>query len=154
LVTARSLKIFTIGLGATGAIVRIREMLHAHANEGDYHALHTITYPVRLREVRQSTWLQTRGPYTRRYAARSSLLSTSLTWSHNLVSHVFGGLPPGEYEIEVTITNKTIRPAEGRNGGDSCTLIVEEIEEMAETEIQVPEPITVHYVAFESDSPG
>jgi len=71
-----------------------------------------------------------------------------------LVSHAFGGLPPGEYEIQVEITNKTIRSGEGRNDQNSCTLIVEEIEEMSETEIPLPEPITVHYVAFESDNPG
>src|SRR5690606_11722471 len=142
LVTAGSSRIFTIGPGATGAIVRIREMLHAQAFQGVYHALNTITYRLRIREVGGTTWLQTLGPFTRSIDAKSSLFSSSFKWSHNLVSHAFGGLPPGEYEIQVEITNKTIRSGEGNNDQNSCTLIVEEIEEMSETEIPLPEPIT------------
>src|SRR5690606_1681917 len=96
----------------------------------------------------------TRGPYTRSIDTKSSLLSGSFKWSHNLVSHVFGGLPPGEFEIEVTITNNTIREGVGNDSQQGCTLIVDAIEEMSGTDVQLPEPITVHYVAFESDSPG
>ena len=42
----------------------------------------------------------------------------------------------------------------GANGADAMYLLIEEIEEMQEEEIPTPEPIIVHYVAFESDSPG
>jgi len=67
---------------------------------------------------------------------------------------MFSNLAPAQYEVEIEITGKVIAGQWGDNTADACYLLVEEIEEMTEAEIQVPEPITVHYVAFESDSPG
>src|SRR5690606_8851918 len=49
-------KVFTTGPNATGVIVRIREMLHAHAHAGRYHAENRISYRLRIREVGSPTW--------------------------------------------------------------------------------------------------
>jgi len=67
---------------------------------------------------------------------------------------MFSNLAPAQYEVEIEITGKSIAEQWGRNRADACYLLIEEIEEMQEEEIATPEPITVHYVAFESDSPG
>src|SRR5690606_30291358 len=81
------------------------------------------------------------------------LLTTRLNFSHSQVTHVFQNLAPDTYEVEIEVTGKSLS-SNGDNRADAMFLLVEEIEEMSETEIQLPEPITVHYVAFESDSPG
>src|SRR5690606_15842279 len=93
---------------------------------------------------------QTLGPYTRSITAVSSL-SPAFNWRHALHTHAFTNLPPAEYEVEIAVTNKVIS-SDGFNGADSCFILVEEIEETKETVISLPEPIVVHYVAFESDS--
>src|SRR5690606_30140673 len=147
-------KVFTTGPNATGVVVRIREMLHAHAYAGNISAQNTITYRLRIRQVGSPTWLATLGPFTRSIKSVSPLLRTHLEWRHVQVAHVFSNLAPAQYEVEIEITGKSIAEQRGRNRADACFLLVEEIEEMTEAEIQVPEPITVHYVAFESDNPG
>src|SRR5690606_15445117 len=141
----------TTSNGTTGVIIRIWEMMHVHAYAGNYTATNRITYRLRIREKGSGTWLQTLGPYTRSITVTSSLLRTRLNWGHALLTYSFRNLPPAEYEIEITVTNKTISSG-GNNGADSCFLLVEEIEEMKETVISLPEPIVVHYVAFEADS--
>jgi len=67
---------------------------------------------------------------------------------------MFSNLAPAQYEVEIEITGKSLASQWGDNFADAMFLLVEEIEEMQEEEIATPEPITVHYVAFESDSPG
>src|SRR5690606_278063 len=147
-------KVFTTGPNATGVVVRIREMLHAHANAGNISAQNTITYRLRIRPVGSPTWLATLGPFTRSIKSVSPLLRTHLEWRHVQVAHMFSNLAPAQYEVEIEITGKSIAEQWGRNRADACFLLIEEIEEMTEAEIPVPEPIAVHYVAFESDSPG
>src|SRR5690606_13032852 len=146
-------KVFTTASGTTGVVVRIREMLHAHAWAGDYTATNRITYRLRIRPLGSSSWLRTLGPFTRSITSRSPLLTTRLTFSHSQVTHIFQNLAPDTYEIEIEVTGKSLS-SNGDNRAEAMFLLVEEIEEMSETEIQLPEPIIVHYVAFESDSPG
>src|SRR5690606_10136333 len=57
-------KVFTTGPNATGVIVRIREMLHAHAYAGNITARNQITYRLRIRQVGSHTSLATSGPFT------------------------------------------------------------------------------------------
>src|SRR5690606_74307 len=147
-------KVFTTGPNATGVVVRIREMLHAHAYAGNITARNTITYRLRIRQVGSPTWLATLGPFTRSIQTTSALLSTRFEWRHVQVAHMFSNLTPAQYEIEIEITGKSLATQWGNNTADAMFLLVEEIEEMQEEEIATPEPITVHYVAFESDSPG
>src|SRR5690606_21103400 len=68
-------KLFTTASGTTGVVVRIREMLHAHAWAGDYTATNRITYRLRIRPLGSSSWLRTLGPFTRSITSRSPLLT-------------------------------------------------------------------------------
>src|SRR5690606_20913707 len=146
-------KLFTTSSGVTGVIVRIREMLHAHAWAGNYTAINRITYRLRIRPIGSSSWLRTRGAFTRSITAQAPVLTSRVTFSHSQVTHVFQNLAPNAYEVEIEVTGKVLS-SQGANYADAMFLLVEEIEEMSETEIQLPEPITVHYIAFESDNPG
>src|SRR5690606_9633578 len=147
-------KVFTTGPNATGVVVRIREMLHVHARAGNISAENRITYRPRIRQVGSPTWLATLGPFTRSIKSTSPLLRQHLEWRHAQVAHMFSNLVPAQYEVEIEITGKSLATQWGNNTADAMFLLVEEIEEMQEEEIATPEPITVHYVAFESDSPG
>ena len=146
-------KLFTTASGTTGVVVRIREMLHAHAWAGNYTAINRITYRLRIRRLGSSSWLRTLGPFTRSITSQSPVLTTRLTFRHSQVTHIFQDLAPDTYEVEIEVTGKSLS-SQGANTADAMFLLVEEIEEISETEIQLPEPITVHYVAFESDNPG
>src|SRR5690606_24318432 len=82
-------KVFTTGPNATGVVVRVREMLHAHAYAGNITAENRITYRLRIRQVGSPTWLATLGPFTRSIKTTSALLSTRFEWRHAQVAHVF-----------------------------------------------------------------
>src|SRR5690606_36284906 len=107
-------KIFTTGNLTTGVIVRIREMSHVHAYAGYTNVTNSITYRLRIRAKGSGTWLQTLGPYTRSISAGDPRFSRH-NWRHALHTHAFTDLPPAEYEIEITVTDKVIAWGAGLN---------------------------------------
>lgn len=143
----------TTSSNATRIEVQLREMMHAHAFAGSYHARNTLTYRVMVRRAGSSSWLRTMGPYTRSIEAISSLLSARFSSRHDQRTFVFDDLPPDQYEVRVEITNKTVRPNEGANSlTDSCFLIIDRwVESGRGLAIDDPDA-RVQWIAFESSN--
>ena len=104
----------------TGVVVRIREMLHAHAWAGGYSATNSISYRLRIRPVGSGSWTRTVRPITRSINSRSSLFSTRLQYHHSQVTHVIEGLAPDEYELEIEVTGSRCHQTEP-TGRTPCT---------------------------------
>src|SRR5690606_35117711 len=107
----------------TEVVLRIREMLHAHARWGNRTAINRITYNVKIREQGETQWLQILGPFTKSRTAKSSLLSGSFSYTHRLVSHAFTNLPPATYEVQVEVLNKQYVGQDNGNNGNGSTYL-------------------------------
>jgi len=152
LISVNDSSTYTTAPGTTAITVAVREMMHVHAFAGQFSGRNTITYRIRIRPKGSESWTHTLGPYTRSISQTSSIFVGASNKHHKQKTYSIENLAPDEYDVQIEVTDKSVRSGQGQNSNRSCFIIWEEISWSNEEAIDTPEPAMVQYLALETDS--